>query len=52
MPIWKKNCKLETDFKNTCKVGNLFQKYLNFRSWKGRRNCEVGVNNGKMGKLK
>ena len=44
--ILKTLVKLETFFKK------LESWYLNFRSWKGRRKCEVGVNNGKMGKLK
>ena len=45
-PILKVLVKLEPFFKK------LEIWYLNFRSWKGRRKCEVRVNTGRMGKLK
>ena len=61
--IWKLKADLEKKIvswkpilKILVKLAIFFKKpeswYLNFRSWKGRRKCEVGVNNGKIGNLK
>ena len=55
-PIWKKKYKLESDFEKLAKLEAFFEKLgswnFKFRNWKGRREYEVGDNNGEMGKRK